>query len=92
MNETIAIDFRPTDGVVPAIITLFDREGYALHGIRLVPTRDCGRATLQVDLGYRPSTAELRALAARIAAFDGIIDIIHRAERAEALPQPILVA
>lgn len=80
MNESIAIDFRPGEGVVPSILTLFDREGCTLQGIRLVPSA-CDRATLRLDVGHCPA-AQLRPIAERLTRLESIIEVIHRAETA----------
>ena len=80
MNECIAIDFRPGEGVVPSILTLFDREGYTLKTIRLVPTTD-ERATLRLDVDHCPST-RVRSLVERLREWDSVIEVIHRAETA----------
>ena len=80
MNECIAIDFRPGEGVVPSILTLFDREGYTLKAIKLTPTAS-DRATLRLDVDHSPST-QLRPLADRLAQWDSVIEVIHRARTA----------
>jgi hypothetical protein len=77
MNECIAIDFRPGDGVVPAILNLLDREGYTLKTIKLTPATD-ERATLRLDVDHSPAI-QLRPLADRLARWDSIIEVIHRA-------------
>ena len=78
MNECIAIDFRPGEGVVPSIMRLFDEEGYTLKTIKLTPST-CDRATLRLDVDHSPST-KLRPLAERLTQWESIIEVIHRAE------------
>ena len=77
MTECIAIEFRPGGDVLPAILGLFDEQGFALHGLRLVPARTCDRATLHVDVGMRPSRAEFASLGDRLEAIDEVIEVIH---------------
>jgi hypothetical protein len=79
MNECIAIDFRPSDEVVPSILSLLDREGYTLKTIRLVPTNGDERATLRLDVDHCPSM-RVRSLVERLRQWDSIIEVIHRAE------------
>jgi acetolactate synthase regulatory subunit len=86
MIESIAIDFRPGETVVPRILTLVDREGFSLRGLRLVPTRGCDRATLRIDVGDSPSRAQLQLLEDQLASFDEIIEVIHRANIVERRP------
>lgn len=78
MNEPLAIDFRPGEGVVPSILRLLDDEGYVLQGIRLVPVAG-DRATLRLDVGHCPSS-QLRPVAQRLTAMDSVIEVIHRAD------------
>lgn len=78
MNESLAIDFRPGEGVVPSILSLLDDEGYTLQGIRLVPAAS-DRATLRLDVSHCPSS-QLKPVAARLTQMDSIIEVIHRAD------------
>lgn len=87
MIESIAIDFRPGEGtIVPKILTLVDQEGFALRGLRLVPTHGCDRATLRIDVGDSPSRARLQLLEDRLVSFEEVIEVIHRAHITERLP------
>ena len=81
MTESLAIDFRPGDGTVPNILATIDDHGFALLGIRLVPTRACERATLRLEIGGGPAAAGFGGLEDRLGALDGVIEIIHCASR-----------
>jgi hypothetical protein len=81
-KDMIAIDFTPGEGVVPNILTLFDREGYTLHDIRLTPSARDERATLRLCVSQCPSADQFRPLAEELSGIDSVIEVIHRAQGA----------
>jgi hypothetical protein len=75
----IAIDFRPEEGILPTIFTMFDREGYTLHDIRVIPSAGEERATLRLCLRQTPSADQFRPFADELRTLEPIIEVIHRA-------------
>jgi hypothetical protein len=77
MTESLAIDFMPREGTVPRILAIIGDQGFALLGIRLVPTWAADRATLRLEIGDASSVSGFKGLEDRIASLDGIIEVIH---------------
>ena len=78
MNGCVAIDFRPGGETMARILGVIDHEGFALHGLHLIPSCP-DRWTLHVDLGGVPARPQLEALETELQQLGEIIAVIHSA-------------
>ena len=77
MIGCIAIEFTPGGDTLPRMLAVFDREEFALRGLRLMPCAGEGRATLRLDIGGRPSPPRVKALERQLRAVHPSVEVIH---------------
>lgn len=77
MPGCILVDFKKSEAVVPQILDAVSLEGFILRGVRLVPSANQTRQSLQLDLqGCRPGP-QLEALEQRLRSVPQVTDVIH---------------
>ena len=81
----MAIEFEPTDDLMPRLLARIEDCGFILRGLRLIPTCQPGRSTLHIDLGGWSRWEELRELETGLASVDPTISVIQLAQPGQSL-------
>ena len=80
----MAIEFEPTDNVMPRVLERIEDHGFVLRGLKLIPANPTGRSMMQIDLGGWNEWDDLRALEQGLSSLDPSIRVIQLATGATA--------